>query len=386
MNVVFLSPHFPPDFWRYCAALRDAGATVLGIADVSQQDLRPELRRALTDYYRVDDLHAYGSLVRALGHFTHRHGRLDRIDSLNEYWLETEAALRSDFNIPGIRVEDIDRIKRKSRMKRLFKRAGIRVAAGRVCRTPEQARAFVREVGYPIVAKPDVGVGAARTYRIGDDSDLHAYLADKPPTEYLLEELIPGRIVTFDGLADRDGNVVLETTLVYGTGVMESVNLGVDIHYYVARGVPEDLAEAGRAVARAFGVRERPFHFEFFRLDDGSLVALEVNMRPAGGMTTDMVNYANDMDFHRAWARLVVHGKFDEVPSHRYHCVYVGRKAHRRYAMPHEAVLAEFAPMIVHHQRMEDVFAAAMGSYGYLLRDPDLDPILGAAAAIQRAA
>lgn len=386
MNVVFLSPHFPPDFWRYCAALREAGATVLGLADAHFHDLRPELRGSLSEYYRVDDLHAYDGLLRALGHFTHRHGKLDRIDSLNEYWLETEAALRSDFNIPGIRREDIDRIRRKSRMKQLFKRAGIRVAAGRVCRNPEAARAFVREVGYPIVAKPDVGVGAARTYRIGDDSDLRTYLADKPAADYLLEELIPGRIVTYDGISDRAGEVVLETTLVYGTGVMESVNLGVDIHYYVAREMPQDLAAAGRAVARVFGVRERPFHFEFFRLDDGGLVALEVNMRPAGGMTADMVNYAHEIDFHRGWARVLVEGAFDRSPSRRYHCVYVGRKAHRRYAMAHDAVLAEFQPLIVHHQRMEDVFSTAMGSYGYLLRHLDLDPLLGAAGAIQRAA
>ena len=42
----------------------------------------------------------------------------------------------------------------------------------------------------------------------------------------------------------------------------------------MVREIPEDLREAGRKVVEAFNVRERFFHFEFFRLEDGSLVAL----------------------------------------------------------------------------------------------------------------
>ena len=78
MNVVFLSPHFPPHLYLFCARLRELGATVLGIADAPWESLRPELRDALTEYYRVPDLHDEDALVRALGYFTHRHGKLDR--------------------------------------------------------------------------------------------------------------------------------------------------------------------------------------------------------------------------------------------------------------------------------------------------------------------
>jgi len=58
----------------------------------------------LTEYYKVNDMHSYDELLRALGYFTHHYGKLDRIDSLNEYWLETEAELRTDFNIPGLKT------------------------------------------------------------------------------------------------------------------------------------------------------------------------------------------------------------------------------------------------------------------------------------------
>ena len=132
MNFVFLSPHFPPNYYKFALALKNHGVTVLGLADESYDSLRPELKSVLAEYYRVNNMHNYDELVRALGYFTHRHGKLDRLDSHNEYWLETEARLRTDFNIYGIRSDQIDRIKRKSRMRETFLRAGIKAARGRV--------------------------------------------------------------------------------------------------------------------------------------------------------------------------------------------------------------------------------------------------------------
>jgi len=118
MNVVIPSAHFPPSMAMFCLRLRELGASVLGLGDAPPETLRPELRAALSDDYRVDDMHDLDALVRALGWFTHRQGRIDRLDSLNEYWLETEARLRQAFDIPGIRPDTIDRVKRKSVMKR----------------------------------------------------------------------------------------------------------------------------------------------------------------------------------------------------------------------------------------------------------------------------
>lgn len=386
MNVVFLSPHFPPNWYQFCVGLRDAGANVLGLGDADYGGLRPELRAALDEYYRVGDMHDYDQLLRALGHFTHRHGKLDRLDSLNEYWLETEAFLRTDFNIPGIRSIDIERIKRKSAMKRIFQDAGQRVARGGLCRTLEETRALVDDVGFPVVAKPDIGVGAARTFKIHDETELAAYWADKPSVDYIVEEFVSGTIVTYDGLTDADGRIVFDSSLVYSTGVMESVNLGVDLYYYVVREIPQDLAQAGEEVARAFDVRERPFHFEFFRLGDGSLMALEVNMRPPGGLTVDMLNYANDFDFYREWANVVVRGEMAARVERPYFCAYVGRKPLRRYALDHDEIVRRYGDLIAHHQRIDDVFAAAIGSYGYVLRHPTLEPLMRAADAIHEPA
>ena len=112
MNHVYLSPHFPPNYHNFCAHMRRLGVNVLGVADESYDGLLPELKESLTEYYRVDDMHSYDQLLRACGHFTHHYGKIDRIDSHTEYWMESEARLRTDFNVEGPKVVDLARIKR----------------------------------------------------------------------------------------------------------------------------------------------------------------------------------------------------------------------------------------------------------------------------------
>ena len=49
MNFVSLSPHFPPNYYPFCARLKGLGVNVLGLADAPYETLRPELREALTE-------------------------------------------------------------------------------------------------------------------------------------------------------------------------------------------------------------------------------------------------------------------------------------------------------------------------------------------------
>jgi biotin carboxylase len=385
MNFVFLSPHFPPNYYRFAVALQNHGVNVLGLADENYDALRPELKSSLREYFRVDNMHSYDELVRALGYFTHRYGKLDRIDSHNEYWLETEAHLRTDFNIPGIRTDQIGRIKRKSLMRETFVNAGIKIARGAVIKTMEEAQELIEQTGYPVVAKPDIGVGAAATYKIHDEVELKQFFETKPPVDYLFEEFVDGQIITFDGLTDRDGTPVFTNSLFYSTGIMETVLNDDLVYYYTLREIPADVQTLGCRMLEAFDVRERFFHFEFFRLHEtGALVALEVNMRPPGGLTTDMFNYACDIDIYNAWASIIA-GKGFPYPdyTHKYYCGYVGRKSNRSYAHTQEEILAAYKDQISHHESISGVFSAALGNYGYLVRSPELDEVLSIARFIQ---
>jgi hypothetical protein len=383
MNVVHFSPHFPPNYYLFAAALHQEGANVLGLADQPYERLRPELRDALTEYYRVSDLHQYDELLRALGHFTHQHGRLDWIDSHNEYWLETEAALRTDFNIPGLQASDLDRVKRKSVMKKTFQKADIVVAPGRVVKTLAQARKLVVETGYPLVAKPDIGVGASGTFKIENEVALAAFFNEKPGVDYFFEKFVEGALISYDGLVDRQGKIVFDTMHIFSEGIMETVNEDRDLFYYSPRRIDADLQEAGSKTVAAFDLRARFFHIEFFRLDDNSLVALEVNVRPPGGLTTDMFNYARETDIYQQWARMIVHDTC-EVPSEQpYFCGYAARKRDKKYRLAHSEVLQIFGSALVCHSPIDRALRGPLGDYGYIICSPNLETLQLASRQVQ---
>src|SRR3989337_1803202 len=351
MNFVYLSRHFPPNYYRFCVHLNELGVNVFGVADESYDRLRPELRDSLREYYRVNDMHHYDELLRACGYFTHRHGKLDCLDSHNEYWLETEARLRTDFNKDGPKSADIVLMKYKSQMKKIFREAGVAVARGSLFHTLKDARDLIAQVGYPIIAKPDRGVGAMHTFKIHNDAELLAFFDQKPPLDYLIEEFIQAEIFTFDGLTDKNGRPVFYTSHTYSQGIMETVLDDSLIYYYSQRAIPP---------------------------------ALEVNIRPPGGLTTDMFNFANDINIYKEWANVIVNNRFTAQYFRPYHCCYIARKFNKRYAHSHEEIMAEFGPDIVYQEEISGVFSAALGNYGYLARSPEPDQILSIAAFIQK--
>ena len=84
MNFIYLSPHFPPNYYQFCSHLSNLGVNVLGLADEPYDNLSNSLRDALSEYYKVGNMHNYDELQRALGYFTYKYGKIDRIDSQNE--------------------------------------------------------------------------------------------------------------------------------------------------------------------------------------------------------------------------------------------------------------------------------------------------------------
>jgi len=375
MNFVAISPHFPPNFYPFWINLRHLGVNVLGLADSSYDEMEHQLKNALTEYYRVFNATNYDEMLRALGYFTHRYGKIDRLESHNEFWLESDARLRTDFNIPGFHLVDMPRVKRKSVMKTVYNQCGIPVARGKVIHTLEKARRFTDEIGFPIVAKPDIGVGANKTYRLSNYSELSEFFAAKPAIDYIFEEFIPGDIVTYDGLVDQNGQIVFNSSMRYSEGVMDSVNKSSDVWYYIERHVPDDLDAYGRKLVAAYNLRERFFHFEFFRNPDGKIYGLEVNMRPPGGMTTDMWNFANDFDIYKEYANLVVHNRFDSEIKRSYYCAYVSRRLNKSYLHSLDEVLSTFPTQIIHHEYISGIFSAALGDFGFLVRTPHFEEL-----------
>ena len=361
---------------NFCIALHDTGVNVLGIGDAPYDTLRPELKAALTEYYRVDTMEDYDQMLRAVGYFTFKYGKIDWLESNNEYWLAQDARLRTDFNITtGLKTPDLDPYKYKSCMKAVFQKAGIPAARWQLAGTPEDALGFAAEVGYPIIVKPDNGVGASDTRRIENEAQLRRFFSQKRPVPYIMEEYVPGEVTTFDGVCNSRGQVLLGASHVTPTSIMDMVNEGNDCFYYVNKNVPQDVRAAGEAVLAALGAGSRCFHLEFFRLTKakkglgrkGDLVALEINMRPAGGFTPDMINFAYSSSMYQIYADMVV---FDRV-CHTYdgphtYCAYFGRRDHRAYLHSDAEIIAAYAGQLRMTGRMPAALSSAMGDQIYI--------------------
>ena len=368
MNLVYLCPQFPPNYSPFCSCLKALGVNVLGIGDGPTESLTQEIRDSLAAYYMVDDLHNYESLLKACGYFTHQYGKIDRLESHNEYWLATDAKLRQDFNIKGLKPDDMHFIRRKSGMKEIFRKAGIKVAPGKVVHTLAEAEGIIKEAGYPVVAKPDDGVGALHTFKIHDKEELLSFIEKKPEHDYIMEGFVKGTILSFDGLTDRDGNIIFYTAHTFSQGIMEVVNNADHVFYYSLKSIPKELEGVGRKAVSAFKVQERFFHIEFFKTGPTDYVALEVNMRPPGGYTTDMFNYANDINVYALWAE-VVNGRTAPLEYHRkYHCCYISRKNRFNYVYSHEAIMERYGACILEVQSVPGVFSTALGDIGYIFR------------------
>ena len=87
MNFIFISPQFPHTYWSFCDRLHRNGVNVLGIGDSPYDSLEPALKQALTEYYRVDSLEDYNQVFRAVAFFSFKYGKIDWLESNNEYWL-----------------------------------------------------------------------------------------------------------------------------------------------------------------------------------------------------------------------------------------------------------------------------------------------------------
>ncbi len=376
MNFVFLSPHFPTNFYNFAVALSRTGARVLGIADAPYDSLRPRLRESLAEYYKVDSLENYDEVLRACGYFTHRHGRLHRVESHNEHWLGLEAALREDFNIPGFRPRDLEKIKRKSVMNGIFAAAGVTVNRGGLIRTDAEAWDFARRIGFPVFAKPDIGVGASATYKIDNDRQMEEFLKTRPQVDYYLEEFVDGRLATFDGLCDRNGRIVYCLSHYSETGCFELVAYDVDLNYYSLRDIPADLMAAGTRIIESFGIQEKFFHLEFLRRkSDGALRPLELNCRPPGGFSTDLMNFSSDVDVYQMYADMIVHGQVPGPVERKYHAAHVARRKHKTYRLDHDEVLRRFGHRIVMFEEIPSLLAGVMGDFSYIVRSPDLEEV-----------
>ena len=376
-NFIFLSPNFPANYWRFCANLRQNGMRVLGIGDCPYDELTQDLRNSLDEYYKVSNLGNYDEVFRAVAFFTFKYGKIDYLESNNEFWLERDAALRTEFNITtGPKSEDMEPMKYKSAMKANYAKAGLPTARYHLVDGFDEAKAFANMVGYPVVVKPDNGVGAGSTYRLSADEELEFFFATKDPSvQFIMEEFVDGEVQTYDAIINSKGEPIFETGNVTPNSLMDVMNNADNSVFYIVKDLPEKLLDAGRRTVKAFNVRSRYVHLEYFILKKdqpglgkaGDVLGLEVNMRPPGGIAPDMENFANGVDVYKIWADMMAFDKTD-VPMDRphYFCGFCGRRDGKDFVMSHEDIMEQYGSKLVMVERVQDALSSIMGNQMYV--------------------
>lgn len=373
-NFIYISPNFPANHFNFCHHLKNNGLNVLGIGDCNYDDLSNELKNSLNEYYKVSSLENYDEVYKAVAYFIFKYGRIDWLESNNEYWLERDARIRDDFNInSGFHKEDMDVIKYKSKMKANYLKAGIPVARYHLVDNYENCKAFIDEVNYPVVVKPDNGVGASDTYKLKNDDDLKKFFVNKLDILYIMEEFIDGEVQTYDAIINSFGEPIFENGNVTIANLMETVSENGNSAFYERSVLPNDLLIAGRKTVKAFNVRSRMVHFEFFRLRSdqhigkkNDIVALEVNMRPSGGISPTMMNWANGTDVYKIWADMIAYDKSDKDSVNKEVCVFASRRDGRHFEKSIEEIRNKYQHVLKAEGRVEEALSGAMANYMFI--------------------
>ena len=363
MNYLLVSPNFPISQEFFAKELKEKGINVLGVGSESYDALSQTLKDNLVEYFRVNDLEDYEEVFRAVAFLTYKHGKIDRIESNNEYWLELDARLREDFNVYGVKPKQLEFTKYKSKMKTMFKEAGARVAKGYAANNKEELNGILKKLELPLIAKPDNGVGSANTYKLLTQRDVEEFINEwNEKVSYFFEEFVEnGVLCTYDGLINQHGDIVFETSFIYTQPTLDLVNNELDYANIIEPNIDPKLKELGQRIVYKFGMRERFFHIEFFRLPDGEYIALEYNNRIAGGTCIDLYNYSYNISLYEIYADVVLDKKIKDIVTNKY-TLSLSRRNRYQYKNSLEDIKAKYSYSIRMITTVPEVFSAAMGN------------------------
>ena len=380
MNVVMISPGYPAEMAYFTQALAGTGARVVGVGDQPTHAL-PEAARSSLAHYEHVNLADEGAVLDALRGLS-RHAALDQVECLWEPYMILAARIRETFGLPGLSVEQTLPFRDKETMKRVLDAAGIRTPWHVSARSVAEVWAAAEKVGYPLIVKPIAGAGSADTYRVDSDEELGAALPLlRHVPEVSVEEFVDGEEFTFDTIC-AGGRILFEHVLWYRPRPLQ-----MRMHEWVS---PVSISlrdltvphlaggrRMGEAVLAALGVDSGFTHMEWFARPDGSVAVSEVAARPPGAQLTSMHGYAHDFDLYRAWAELMILGRFD-VPERRFSSgtAYLRGMGRGRVRAVHgiDAVQQQIGHLVVEARLPQPGQPAAtdyLGEGYAIVRDPD---------------
>jgi hypothetical protein len=325
VHVVFAIPFAMENTLRFARAAASLPGVRLSVVSQDAPDrLPPDFRAQLVGFEQVADAMQARDLAGGVARLQQQYGKVERLLGILEPLQEPLAEVRELLQIRGMDSRTSTNFRDKARMKDVFSAASIPCARHRLCASVEDALAFGRESGYPVVAKPPAGAGAKATQRCEDEQALAAFLQQVQPApgrEVLLEEFVLGREYSFDTLT-LNGRHVLHNICCYAPTPLEVMdNPWIQWCVVLPRDLdaPEfdEIHRTGPAALDALGMWTGMSHMEWFRRHDGSIAISEVAARPPGAQFVSLMSHVLDVDVYRLFAQLMVFEAVD-VPARRY--------------------------------------------------------------------
>ena len=236
--------------------------------------------------------------------------RFDRIVALDEFDMETVAALREHMRIPGMGRTLTSHYRDKLAMREEAQKAGVLVPEFTRVLVHSEVRGWMERVPAPWVLKPRSEASAIGIKKMHSADDVWRTLEQLGDRQsyYVLERFVPGEIFHADAIVS-EGAVVFTSVSGYGKPPMQVMHEGgVFTTRIWDRRSPEtrQLIEMNAKVVPALGMRRGVTHAEYIRGRDGWTYFLEAAARVGGAFIADVVETATGVNLWREWARIEV--------------------------------------------------------------------------------
>ncbi|WP_406435412.1 ATP-grasp domain-containing protein [Streptomyces sp. NBC_00631] len=266
---------------------------------------------------QIDDVNDFEALRDAVRQLTRQVGPVDRLVAVSEFTLGIAAEVREALGIPGPRPADVAVYRNKLRMKELVRRAGLRVPRFASCDTPEEALAFARKTGFPLILKPVAGAASMGVHRVEDEETLATLLTEIDTGDYELEEFIDGAIHHVDGFADAESRIPFMAVSRYINDCLAFEAGRQPLGSVVVQASPlrDRVQEFARRCVAALGMTSMPFHLEIFVTPDEDLVFLEIAGRIGGAEVPYLTEKLFGINLFEAWLDALCEGQATLAPK-----------------------------------------------------------------------
>lgn len=278
---------------------------------------------SLDETFYMPDLSRTDEVIRAVSYLA-RTRSIDLIVPLDDYDVETAAALREHLRLPGMGATVARHFRDKLAMRVRARDAGILVPDFVHVLNHGKIHEYTERVPPPWVLKPRSEVSTIGIAKIESPEELWQRveaLGDRQ-SYFLLERYVPGDVCHVDSLTS-EGEVVFAEAHQYGSPPLDVFHGG---GMHITRTLPREsedvqaLQALNRQVLGALGLVRGAAHMEFIKgHDDGRLYFLEVGARVGGANTAELIQAATGINPWVEWAKIEI-GQGEQVyhpPPHR---------------------------------------------------------------------